>query len=163
MNSHRKTLVALNERVIKSQIKSDVDKCKVMRVGKDNPSFTYKIMGSKLAISTWDQNPQVIIDNSMQMSAQDSVAIKKANAKQGIIRKGGESKTGKIVMLLYKSMDSLLLNAIVQSLFTDLKYDTEEIEKLQRKAIEDDQKHKRASIQGMTEKIKTFYLGGKND
>lgn len=115
MNSRRKTLVALNERVIKSQIKSDVDKCKVMHVGKDNPSFTYKIMGSKLAISTWDQNPQVIIDNSMQMSAQDSVAIKKANTKQGIIRKGGESKTGEIVMLLYKSMDSLLLNAIVQS------------------------------------------------
>lgn len=115
MNSRRKTLLALNERVIKSQIKSDVDKCKVMCMGKDNPSFTYKIMGSKLAISTWNQNPQVIIDNSMQMSAQDSVAIKKANAKQGIIRKGGESKTGEIVMLLYKSMDSLLLNAIVQS------------------------------------------------
>lgn len=48
-------------------------------------------------------------------------------------------------------MDSPLLNAIVQSWFTDLKYDTEEIEKLQREAIEDDQKHKRDSIQGMTE------------
>lgn len=81
MNSFKKTLMALNERVIKSQIKSDVDKCKVMCMGKDNPSFTYKTMGSKLAISTWEQNPQVIIDNSMQMLAQDSVAIKKANSK----------------------------------------------------------------------------------
>lgn len=85
------------------------------------------------------------------MSAQDSVVIKKANRKLGIVRKGGESKTGEIIMLLYNSMDSLFLNAIVQSWFTDLKNDTEEIEKLQRKAIEDDQKHKRASIQGMTE------------
>lgn len=108
-------------------------------------------MGSKLAISTREQNPQVIIDNSMQMSAQDSVAIKKANRKLGIIRKGGESKTGEIIVLLYKSMDAVLLNAIVQSWFTDLKHDTDDIEKLQRKATEDDQKLKRASIQGMTE------------
>lgn len=115
MNSFRKTLVALNERVIKSQIKSDVDKCKVVCMAKDNPSFTYKIMGSKLAISTWEQSPQGVIDNSMQMSAQDSVAIKKANRKLEIVRKGGESKTGEIIMLLYNSMDSLLLNAIVQS------------------------------------------------
>lgn len=115
MNSCRKTFVALNERVIKSQIKSDVDKCKVMHMGKDNPSFTYKIMSSKLAISTWGLNPRVIIDNSMQISAQDSVAIKKANRKLGIIRKGGESKTGEIIMLLYKSVDSLPLNAIVHS------------------------------------------------
>lgn len=108
-------------------------------------------MGSKLAISTREQNPQVIIDNSMQMSAQDSVAIKKANRKLVIIRKGGESKTGEIIVLLYKSMDSVLLNAIVQSWFTDLKHDTDDIEKLQRKATEDDQKLKRASIQRMTE------------
>lgn len=53
MKSCRKTLVALNKRVIKSQMKSDVDKCKVMCVGKDNLSFTYKIMGSELPISTW--------------------------------------------------------------------------------------------------------------
>lgn len=54
-------------------------------------------------------------------------------------------------MLLYKSMGSYLLNTIVQPWFTNLKYDTEEIEKLQRKEIEDDQTHKRASIQRMTE------------
>lgn len=87
----------------------------------------------------------------MQMSAQHSVAIKKANRKLGIIRKGRESKTEEIIMLLYESVGSHLLNTIAQSWFTNLKYDTEEIEKLQRKAIEDDQKHKRASIQGMTE------------
>lgn len=54
-------------------------------------------------------------------------------------------------MLLYKSVGFRLLNTIVQSWFTNLKYDIEEIEKLQRKTIEDDQKHKRASIQGKTE------------
>lgn len=64
---------------------------------------------------------------------------------------GVGSKTEEIIMLPYKSMGSHLLNAIVQSWFTNLKYDTEEIEKLQRKAIEDDQRHKRASIQGTTE------------
>lgn len=115
MKSCRKTLVALNKRVIKSQMKSDVDKCKVMRMGKDNPSFTYKIMGSELAISTWEPNFQVIIDSSMQMSAQHSVAIKKANRKLEIIRKGEESKTEEIIMLLRKSMGSHLLNTIVQS------------------------------------------------
>lgn len=87
----------------------------------------------------------------MQMSAWHSVAIKKANRKLGIIRKGGESKTEEIIMLLYKSVGSHLLNTIVQSWFTNLKYDAEEIEKLQRQAIEDDQKHKKASIQGVTE------------
>lgn len=54
MESHRKTPLALSRRVIKSQVKSDVDKCKVMRMGKDNPSFTQKIMGSEVAISTWE-------------------------------------------------------------------------------------------------------------
>lgn len=81
MKSYRKTLVALNKRVIKSQMKSDVDKCKVMHMGKDNPSFTHKIMGSELAISTQERNLQVIIDSSMQMSAQHSVTIKKSKQK----------------------------------------------------------------------------------
>lgn len=91
--SHRKTPLALNRRIIKSQVKSDVDKCKVMRMGKDNPSFTYKIMGSEVAISTWEWNFRVIIDSSMQMSAQCSAAIKKANRKLGIIR-GREQNRG---------------------------------------------------------------------
>lgn len=115
MKSCRKTLLALNKRVIKSQMKSDVDKCKVMRMGKDNPSFTYEIMGSELAISTWERNLQVIIDSSMQMSGQHSVTIKKTNRKLGIIRKGGESKTEEIIMLLYKSAGPHLLNTIVPS------------------------------------------------
>lgn len=51
----------------------------------------------------------------MQMSAQHSVAIKKANRKLGIIRKGGESKTEEIIMLPYKSMGSHLLSTVVQS------------------------------------------------
>lgn len=106
--------MTLNKRVIKSQMKSDEDKCKVMCMGKDNPIFTYKIMGSELAISTWEQNLQVIIDSSMQMSAQHSVAIKKANRNLEIIRKGGESKTEEIIMLLYKSVGSPLLNTTVQ-------------------------------------------------
>lgn len=98
--------MTLNKRVIKSQMKSDEDKCKVMCMGKDNPIFTYKIMGSELATSTWE-HLQVIIDCSMQMSAQRSVAIQKANRNLEIIRKGRESKTEKIIMLLYKSVAPL--------------------------------------------------------
>lgn len=114
MKSHRKTPLALSRRVIKSQVKSDVDKCKVMRMGKDNPSFTHKIMGSEVAISTWEWSFRVIIDSSMQMSAQCSAAIKKKQTESSELL-GVGSKTEEIIMLPYKSMGSHLLNAIVQS------------------------------------------------
>lgn len=37
---------------IKQQMKFSVDKCEVMHVGKNNPSFTYKMIGSKLSVAT---------------------------------------------------------------------------------------------------------------
>lgn len=49
-------------------------------------------------------------DSSMEMSTQCTASVKRANSIVGITRKGTENKTGKIVMLLAKSIVHLYLD-----------------------------------------------------
>lgn len=52
-------------------------KSKPMHVGKSNPKFTYKIIGSELAIMIQDHNLGIIIVSSVKTLSQCSVAAKK--------------------------------------------------------------------------------------
>ncbi|CAM5079620.1 unnamed protein product [Natator depressus] len=100
----QKDLTKLGDWATKWQMKFNVDKCKVMHIGKRNPNCTYTMMGSKLAVTTQERDLGVIVDSSLKSSTQCAAAVKKVNKMLGIIKKGIDNKTENIILPLYKSM-----------------------------------------------------------
>ncbi|CAM4645910.1 unnamed protein product [Lepidochelys kempii] len=100
----RKDLTKLSDGATKWQMKFNADKCKVMHIGKNNPSYAYNMMGANLATTNQEKDLGVIVDSSLKTSTQCAVAVKKANRMLGIIKKGIENKLENILLPLYKSM-----------------------------------------------------------
>ncbi|CAM4589481.1 unnamed protein product [Caretta caretta] len=100
----QKDLSKLGDGATKLQMKFNVDKCKVMHIGKHNPNYTYKMMGSKSAVTTQEREFGVIVDSSLKSSTQRAAAVKKAKRMLGIFKKGRDNRTENIILPLYKSM-----------------------------------------------------------
>uniref|UniRef100_K7EYK1 Reverse transcriptase domain-containing protein n=1 Tax=Pelodiscus sinensis TaxID=13735 RepID=K7EYK1_PELSI len=114
------------------QMKFNVDK--VMHIAKNNPNYTYNMMGANLATSNQERDLGVIMASSLKMSTQCAEAVKKANRVLGIIKKGTENKMKNILLPLYKSMVRPHLEYCVQMWSPHLKKDILALEKVQRKA-----------------------------
>ncbi|CAM5136677.1 unnamed protein product [Natator depressus] len=65
----QKALSKLGDWATKWQMKFNIDKCKVMHIGKHHPNYTYKMMGSKLAVTTQERDLGVIVDSSLKTSS----------------------------------------------------------------------------------------------
>ncbi|CAM5165820.1 unnamed protein product [Natator depressus] len=72
-------LTELSDWAAKWQMKFNVDKCKVMQKGKNNPNYTYNMMGTNLATANQEKDLGVIVDSSLKTSMQCAVVVKKAN------------------------------------------------------------------------------------
>ncbi|CAM5119150.1 unnamed protein product [Natator depressus] len=83
----QKALTKLSDWATKWQMKFHVDKCKVMHTGKNNPNYTYNMMGANLATTNQEKDLGVIMDSSLKTSTQCAAAVKKANGMLGIIKK----------------------------------------------------------------------------
>ncbi|CAM4408569.1 unnamed protein product, partial [Caretta caretta] len=64
----KKDLTKLSDWATKWQMKFNVDKCKVMHTGKNNPNYTYNIMGANLATTNQEKDLGVIVDSSLKTS-----------------------------------------------------------------------------------------------
>ncbi|CAM5102996.1 unnamed protein product [Eretmochelys imbricata] len=129
----QKDLTKLNDWGTKWQMKFNVDKYKVMHIGKNNPNYTYNMMGANLATTNQEKDLGVIMNSSLKMSTQCAAAVKKANAMLGIIKKGIENKTENILLPLYKSMVCPHLEYCVQMWSPHLKKDILALEKVQKR------------------------------
>ncbi|CAM4653692.1 unnamed protein product [Lepidochelys kempii] len=129
----QKDLTKLSDWATKWQMKFNVDKCKVMHIGKNNPNQTYNTMGSNLATTNQERDLGVIVDSSLNTSMQCAV-VKKANRMLGIIKKGIENKMENILLPLYKSMVCPHLEYCIQMWSPHLKKDIVALEKVQRRA-----------------------------
>ncbi|CAM4607019.1 unnamed protein product [Lepidochelys olivacea] len=78
-------LTKLSEWATKWQMKFNVDKCKVMHIGKNNPNYKYNMMGANLATTNQEKDLGIIMDSSVKTSTQCAEAVKKANGMLGII------------------------------------------------------------------------------
>ncbi|CAM4368574.1 unnamed protein product [Caretta caretta] len=81
----QKDLTKLSDWATKWQMKFNVDKCKIMHFGKNNPKYTYNMMGANLATTNQEKDLGVIMDSSLKTSTQCAAAVKKANGMLGII------------------------------------------------------------------------------
>ncbi|CAM4577882.1 unnamed protein product [Lepidochelys olivacea] len=130
----QKDLSKLSDWATKWQMKFNVDKCKVMHIGKHNPNYTYKMMGSKLAVTTQKRDLGITVDSSLKTSTQCAAEVKKVNRMLGIIKKGLYSRTENIMLPLYKSMVHPHLEYCVQMWLPHLKKDILELEKVPKRA-----------------------------
>ncbi|CAM5097662.1 unnamed protein product [Natator depressus] len=130
----QKDLTKLSDWATKCQMKFNADKCKVMHIGKNNPNYTYNMMGANVATTNQEKDLGVIVESSLKTSTQCAAAVKKANGMLGIIKKGIENKTENILLPLYKSMVCPHLEYWVQMWSPHLKKDILALEKVQKRA-----------------------------
>ncbi|CAM4470707.1 unnamed protein product [Lepidochelys olivacea] len=74
----QKDLTKLRDWATKWQMKFYVDKYKLMHIGKNNPNYTYNMMGANLATTNQEKDLGVIVDSSLKMSTHCAVAVKKS-------------------------------------------------------------------------------------
>ncbi|CAM5175590.1 unnamed protein product [Natator depressus] len=74
----QKDLTKLSDWATKWQMKFNVDKCKVMHIGKDNPNYTYNMMGANLATTNQEKDLGVIVDSSPKTSTQCAAGSQKS-------------------------------------------------------------------------------------
>ncbi|CAM5143004.1 unnamed protein product [Natator depressus] len=130
----QKDLTKLSDWATKWQMKFNVDECKVMHTGKNDPHYTYNMMGANLATTNQERELGVIVDSSLKMSTQCTAAVKKVNRMLGIIEKGIENTMENILLPLYKSIVRPHLEYCVQMWSPHLKKDILALEKVQRRA-----------------------------
>ncbi|CAM4589082.1 unnamed protein product [Caretta caretta] len=59
----QKDLTKLSDWATKWQMKFNVDKCKVMHIGKNDPNYTYNMMGANLATTNQEKDLGIIVDS----------------------------------------------------------------------------------------------------
>lgn len=121
--------------LIKWKMKFIVDKGKVMYMGKKT---LHKHWWSWLVITTQKQDLGVIIDSSMKMSAQCSVAIKKLNWMLGIIKRRIEKKKQKIELYkcCKKSMMCSIFNSMCNSILSISEQDMVELKTYKKEGMD---------------------------
>jgi len=81
----------------------NVDKCKVMHIGKKNPLYTYKMNGSKLEEVTTEKDLGVYISNDAKPSVHCQQIYLKANRMLGFVKRNIISRHPSILLNMYKS------------------------------------------------------------
>ena len=113
-------------------MKFNVNKCKIMHYGFNNPSYKY-LMNDEVLINTEEERDLgVTIHKSLIPSCHTAHCVKRANQMLGMIRKSFQYKDRK-AMLLYKSMVRPHLEYAVQAWCPNKTSDIKLLEGVQRR------------------------------
>jgi len=85
------------------QMQFNVDKCKVMHIGKKNPFYSYKMNGAKLEEVTVEKDLGVYISNDAKPSVQCQQSYLRANRMLGFVKRNIISRHPSILLNMYKS------------------------------------------------------------
>ena len=116
------------------QLPFNVDKCKCMRIGKENNAHTYHMNQQPLHNVKEEKDLGVIIDNRIKFHTHTSSAIKKANKILGLIKHTFKALDETTLSLLYTSIvrPHLEYGNIIWG--PHFKEDIKSIEKVQKRA-----------------------------
>uniref|UniRef100_A0A8C3F547 Reverse transcriptase domain-containing protein n=1 Tax=Chrysemys picta bellii TaxID=8478 RepID=A0A8C3F547_CHRPI len=117
-----------------NKMKFNSEKCKVMHLGITNKNFSYKLGTHQLDVMEEEKDLRVLVDRRMTMSQQCDVAVKKANAVLGCIRRGISSRDKEVLVPLYKALVRPHLEYCVQFWSPMFKKDEIKLERVQRRA-----------------------------
>merc|ERR1712055_360296 len=72
----------------KWKMEFNVEKCKIMHLGKADPKHTYAMGGVELAETTVERDLGVLVDNCLEFDTHIKAIVNKANRMMGLIRLG---------------------------------------------------------------------------
>ncbi|CAM5149857.1 unnamed protein product [Natator depressus] len=114
-------------------MKFNSEKCKDMHLGINNKNFSYKLGMHQLEVTEEKKDLGVLVDQRMAMSRQCDVAMKKANAVLGCIRRGISSRDKEVLVPLDKALVRPHLEYCVQFWSPMFKKDEFKLEQVQRR------------------------------
>jgi ribonuclease P/MRP protein subunit RPP40 len=112
----------------------NVEKCKVMHLGKKNLGAGYSMNGNDLEVIQEERDLGVIVQSDLKVSAQCAKVVKTANRVLGMVRRTFECRSKDIILNLYKSLVRPHLEYCVQAWSPHLRKDIELIERVQHRA-----------------------------
>ncbi|CAM4553252.1 unnamed protein product [Caretta caretta] len=117
-----------------NMMKFNSEKCKVMHLGINNKNFSYKLGTHQSEVMEEEKDLGVLVDHRMTMSHQCDMAVKKANAVLGCIRRGISCRDKEVLVPLYKALVRPHLEYCVQFWSPMFKKDEFKLEQEQRRA-----------------------------
>ena len=118
----------------KWKMEFNVDKCKIMHLGKTNPKHTYTMDGSNLTITTEEKDLGVLVDDKLKFDKHIRGIVNKANRILSLIRIGFTCLDMKMFMNLYPVLVRPHLEYCVQVWSPHLEKDINLLEGVQRRA-----------------------------
>lgn len=113
----------------------NVDKCKVMHIGKNNSKHNYTMNGQTLQKTSEEKDVGILISDTMKPSQQCSAAANKANQVLGQIFKAFHFRDRNIFLKLYKQYVRVHMEFAVSSWRPWTQQDKDKLENVQRKAV----------------------------
>ncbi|CAM4576931.1 unnamed protein product [Lepidochelys olivacea] len=117
-----------------NRMKFNSEKCKIMHLGINNKNFSYKLGTHQLEVTEEEKDLGVLVNHRMTMSRQCDMAVKKANAVLGCIRRGISSRDKEMLVPLYKALVRPHLEYCVQFWSPMFKKDEFKLEQVQGRA-----------------------------
>ena len=99
----------------KWQMQFNLEKCKVMHFGYNNPCLEYTMGEAKLTVSKSEKDLGAVIDSTLKPAAHIANCVKKANQMLGMIQRTITYKHKRILLLMYKSLVRPHLEYAVQT------------------------------------------------
>ena len=119
---------------IKWKMEFNVDKCKIMHLGKHNPRHVYTMGGTDLTETTEEKDLGVLVDDKLDFGGHIKTIVKKANQRLGLIKKGFDCLDKEMFMNLYPVLVRPLLEYCVQIWLPNKQGDIKLLEGVQRRA-----------------------------
>jgi len=129
----QKDLQAINRWWEEWQMLFNVDKCKVMHIGKENPNLSYYMKGKQLEDVNQEKDLRIIITNDLKPSAHCTQSYTKANRMLGVIARTFSTRDPHIILSLYKSVVTPHLEYCSPAWTPYYKKDKDLLEKIQHR------------------------------
>ena len=113
---------------------NNVDKCKVLHLGYNNPKFRYELNNKVIQEVEQEKDLGVIVDNKLNFNEQCAAAVKKGNQVLGIISRNFSSLDKEMFLKLYKSMVRPHLEYAIQAWNPYTRKNIDLLEGVQRRA-----------------------------